>query len=165
MVLEFGHFGGDIDVFNERFRKVPTGEAEAGLRRAFEDQIFQLLFGEQTVVDGIVDLIADNEVIVAAGGGFPGFAISFLGGLFMLVVADGDGAEIAGRIEAFATFVKIELVFEERHDVADEDVLPHTPVFDELDEGHIPAVAQRPGHQSQAGAGLTLALAGIDHDY
>src|SRR6185503_4195124 len=47
----------------------------------------------------------------------------------------------------------------------DKGMLADVPMFDELDVGDLPPAAERPGHQADTGAGLTLTFSGINDDY
>ncbi len=59
----------------------------------------------------------------------------------------------------------MELIFIQGQNVTDKNMLADAPVLDELNKSHVPAVAERSGQQTDAGAGLTLALTGVNHHH
>src|SRR5688572_14888602 len=93
-------------------------------------------------MDGVTNLVANNQVVCAASGCLESFVVRFLGGLFVLLFADKVGTYVASVIEALATLIEVQLVFKQWHDVPNEHMLTNTPVLNELDEGNVPAVAQ-----------------------
>lgn len=163
VVFDFGHAGSDIDVFQKVFRKVSARQAQAGARGAVQDEFFELLFGKQTVVDGVVHFVTDDELVLATSGAFVCDVIRFFRRLFVLFGSDLRGAYVAGVVKAFAAFVKQQLVFEQRHYVTQKHVLTHAPVFYKLHERHVPAVAERAHQQTQPSTGLAFAFAGVHH--
>ena len=164
VVFDFVHVGSDVGQCQELVGEITAGQAQAGLGVVLLQQCFQLGFGQQAVVDGIVDLIADYQVVVAASRQAQSFFVCFQGSLLVLFFADEFGADGAGVIKTLAAFIEVQLVFVDRHDVADKDMLADAPVLDELDIGDFPAVAQSTHHHAEAGAGLAFAVAGVDHD-
>ena len=142
-----------------------TGEAQAGFGVFFGDEVFELLFGEETVVYGIVDLIAYDEVKLPRGRSLKCGEIGVFGRLFVLLRSDVASAEVACVVKTFAAFVKQQLVTVHRQNIAYKRVLAHAPIFDELYVGYLPAVTERAAHQPQRGRGLALPVAGIHHNY
>lgn len=164
-MFDFMHVGGDVHKRQEFLREVTARKAQAGFWCACFDEFFELRLVEQFVVDGVVDLIADDEIVVAARCGLQGFFVGFERRDAMLLIGDVLGAYFAGVVKALAAFIKVELVAKERHDVADEYVLADAPIFDELNERHAPTVAECTCHEAEAGAGFAFAVAGVnDHD-
>lgn len=113
-------------------------------------------------MDGIVDLVADNEVKLSRGSSLKCGAICLYGGGFMLLGRDIGRAHVAGVVKPFAAFIKKQVVAENRLDITDKSVLADPPGFDELDKRNSPAVAERPAHQSEGGTGFAFAFARVD---
>ena len=66
----------------------------------------------------------------------------FAGGLFVLSRGNISCADAARLVKSVPSFVKKEVVAKHGLDVADKDVLAHTPVFDELYVRHPPVITK-----------------------
>lgn len=165
VVLYFVHIGDDVGERHKFLGIVPARQTQACRRRTLRHQMPQVGFSQQAIVDRIVDFIADDELETAILGATNGLIVGLASRLSVLLRSQLLRAEVVGSlIEPLTPFVKIELIFEERLDVADENVLTDAPVLDELYEGDVPAIAKRPCQEAQSGARLAFTVTGID-DY
>ena len=160
MVLEFGHFGGDVDFGDEIGREVAAGEAEIGFLGAISDDGFEVLALEQPVCYCVVDFVADDEVVIAGSCGLKGEVETAEGGFDVCFLVWG----LVGDIEALAFFVMSELVREGFGEFGDRNVFGCIPCFDELDEGDAHASAERAQSEPERGRGFALAFASVGDD-
>jgi hypothetical protein len=100
-------------------------------------------------VHGIINLIANHQIIVAGRHGFARFVIRLSGGFPVLLVADVLLAKVASLIKTTATLVKVQLILVKRLNVTKEHVLRNAPILDELDKGYLGTIAERPYQQPQ----------------
>ena len=163
VVLYLGHVAGDVDVAEELFWKVAACQAKAGFGTALRNQIFELLFGQQAVMHGVVYLVTDDELVIARCRGIEGNIVRFLRGLLVLLRRDICRRDISGVVETFAALVKQQVVFIYRHDIAYERVLADAPVFYKLHEGDFPACTEGACEQTDRGRCFALAFAFVHH--
>ena len=60
VMFDFVHVGGDVDERQQLIGKIAAGQAKAGPGQSLYDQLLQLLFAEQAVMHGVVNLVANN---------------------------------------------------------------------------------------------------------
>src|SRR3989344_7433236 len=106
VMAQFRHTSGYICARQKILGEVSPSQAQAGFRVFLLDKLFQIGFGDQFVMQGIINLIADHQIKLAAGGGGVGFFISLAGGFPVLCLADILIAKIAGIVKTLAALLE-----------------------------------------------------------
>ncbi len=132
VVFHLGHVGSNVYFVQKLLGEITTSQAETGFLVSFVNKIGKLRGCNQAVVDGVINLVTYDQVVLAARSGLKSNLIRLCRRRFMFVFAHAFFAELAGFIEALATFVKQQFIFKLRLDLFYKIVLGNLPIFDEL---------------------------------
>ena len=163
-VFLFGHVGCVVDEGEELVGEVAAGEAEVGAGVARCDEVFELMKGEEVVVDGVVDFVGDDEVEVAGLGERKCICICGGGGGAVLGGGDPCFCRFFREVKTFAAFVHMHFAGVEAGKFCEGLVFGDDLELDELDESDREAGAEGAECEAEGGFGFALPFSGED-DY